>query len=86
MVNLKDIIDERRHIYMHDLAGKEPIMQTIMTQTWELLTPEQKKKVTLMRMDKIIKVLEMKISGMEKMIEIKREAIADIKKAQEMFK
>jgi len=71
---------------MHDLAGKEPIMQTIMTQTWELLTPEQKKKVTLMRMDKIIKVLEMKISGMEKMIEIKREAIADIKKAQEMFK
>ena len=71
---------------MHDLAGKEPIIQTIMTQTWELLTPEQKKKVTLMRMDKIIKVLEMKISGMEKMIEIKKEAIVDIKKAQEMFK
>jgi hypothetical protein len=39
-----------------------------------------------MRMDKIIKVLEMKISGMEKMIEIKKEAIVDIKKAQEMFK
>lgn len=71
---------------MHDLAGKGPIIQTIMTQTWELLTPEQKKKVTLMRMEKIIKVLEMKISGMEKMIEIKKEAIADIKKAQEMFK
>jgi hypothetical protein len=71
---------------MHDLAGKGPIIQTIMTQTWELLTPEQKKKVTLMRMDKIIRVLEMKISGMEKMIEMKREAIVDIKKAQEMFK
>ena len=71
---------------MHDLAGKEPIIQTIMTQTWELLTPEQKKKVTLMRMDKIIKFLEMKISGMEKMIEFKKEAIDDIKKAQEMFK
>ena len=71
---------------MHDLAGKEPIIQTMMTQTWELLTPEQKKKVTLMRMDKIIKILEMKISGMEKMIEFKKEAIADIKKAQEMFK
>ena len=71
---------------MHDLAGKGPIIQTMMTQTWELLTPEQKKKVTLMRMDKIIKVLEMKISGMEKMIEIKKETIADIKKAQEMFK
>jgi hypothetical protein len=71
---------------MHDLAGKEPIIQTIMTQSWELLTPEQKKKVTLMRMDKIIKILEMKISGMEKMIEFKKEAIADIKKAQEMFK
>ncbi len=71
---------------MHDLAGKGPIIQTIMTQTWELLTEEQKKKITVMRMDKIIKILEMKISGMEKMIEMKKETIADIKKAQEMFK
>ena len=34
----------------------------------------------------IIKVLEMKICDMEKMIEIKKEAIANIRKAQEMIK
>ena len=71
---------------MHDLAGKGPIIQTVMTQTWELLTEEQKKKVAVMRMDKIIKFLEMKISDMEKMIEIKKEAIDNIRKAQEMIK
>jgi hypothetical protein len=71
---------------MHDLTGKGPIIQTVMTQTWELLTEEQKKKVAVMRMDMIIKVLEMKICDMEKMIEIKKEAIANIQKAQEMIK
>ncbi len=71
---------------MHDLAGKGPIMQTVMTQTWELLTEEQKKKVAVMRMDMIIKVLEMKISNMETMIEVKKEAIANIRKGQEMIK
>lgn len=71
---------------MHDLAGKGPIIQTMMTQTWELLTEEQKKKVAVMRMDKAIKFLEMKISDMEKMIEIKKEAIANIQKIQEMIK
>ena len=70
---------------MHDLAGKGPMMQTVMTQTWELLTVEQKKKVSVMRMDKIIKILEMKISGMEKVIEVKKEAIANVRKAQEMI-
>jgi hypothetical protein len=73
-------------INMHDLAGKGPIMQTMMTQTWELLTVEQKKKVSVMRMDKIIKILEMKISGMEEMIKLKKEAIADIQKVKEMMK
>ena len=71
---------------MHDLEGKGPIIQTAMTQTWELLTEEQKKKVTVMRMDKGIKFLEMKINDMEKMIEIKKEAIANIRKVQEMIK
>jgi len=61
------------------------MMQTVMTQTWELLTVEQKKKVSVMRMDKIIKILEMKISGMEKVIEVKKEAIANVRKAQEMI-
>ncbi len=71
---------------MHDLAGKGPIMQTVITQTWELLTEEQKKKVAVMRMDMIIKFLEMKICDLEKMIELKKEAIANVRKAQEMIK
>ena len=71
---------------MHDLAGKGPIIQTAMAQTWELLTDEQKRKVAVMRMDKVIKFLEMKINDMEKMIKIKKEAIANIQKIQEMIK
>jgi hypothetical protein len=71
---------------MHDLAGKGPIIQTAMTQTWELLNEEQKRKIAVMRMDKGIKFLEMKISDMEKMIEIKKEVIANIRKVQEMIK
>ena len=46
----------------HSMVGKGPIMQTAMVEMWELLTEEQKKKVAVMRMDKIIKILEMKIS------------------------
>jgi hypothetical protein len=60
---------------MHNLAGKGPIIQTVMTQTWELLTVEQKKKVAVMRMDKAIKWLELKISDMEKMTALKKEVI-----------
>jgi len=71
---------------MHDLAGKGPIIQTAMTQTWELLNEEQKRKIAVMRMDKGIKFLEMKISDMEKMIEIKKEVKANIRKVQEMIK
>lgn len=48
---------------MHDLAGNGTIIQTVKTQTWELLNEEQKKKVAVMRMDKAIKFLEMKIFG-----------------------
>jgi hypothetical protein len=48
---------------MHDLAGNGIILQTVKTQTWELLNEEQKKKVAVMRMDKAIKFLEMKIFG-----------------------
>ena len=70
----------------HSMMGQGSMMSTAMDEMWELLTPEQKKQVAVMRMNKFIKILEMKISGMEKMIEIKREAIADIKKTQEMLK
>jgi hypothetical protein len=70
----------------HSMVGKGPIMQTAMVEMWELLTEEQKKKVAVMRMDKAIKFLEMKISDMEKMIEIKKEVIANIQKVKEMLK
>jgi len=29
----------------HAMAGKEPIIETIMEETWELLTEEQKRKL-----------------------------------------
>jgi hypothetical protein len=70
----------------HSMVGKGPIMQTVITQTWELLTEEQKKKVAVMRMDMIIKWMEVKIHDMEKMIEMKKEAIANVRKVQEMIK
>ena len=71
---------------MHDLAGKSPIIQTVMAQTWELLTEEQKRKVAVMKMDMKIQWLEAKIHNMEKMIELKKKAIADIRKVQKMMK
>jgi len=70
----------------HSMAGKGPIIETIMEETWELLTEEQKRKVAVMRIEKIMKILEMKISGMEKMIAIKKEAIANMQKMKEMLK
>jgi hypothetical protein len=70
----------------HSMVGKGPIMQIAMVEMWELLTVEQKKKVAVMKMDKIIKILQMKISGMEEMIKLKKEVIADMRKTQEMFK
>jgi hypothetical protein len=56
-----------------------------MVETWELLTLEQKKKVAVMRMDMIIKLMEIKISDLEKMIALKKTAIADVQKVKEMM-
>ena len=67
------------------MVGKGPIMQTAMVETWELLTLEQKKKVAVMRMDMIIKLMEIKISDLEKMIALKKTAIADVQKVKEMM-
>jgi hypothetical protein len=50
------------------------------------LTEEQKKKVALMKMDLKIQWMEAKISVMEKMIELKKKAIAEINQVQEMIK
>jgi len=69
----------------HSMIGKGPIMQTAMVEMWELLTVEQKKKVAVMRMDMIIKLMEMKISDLEKMISLKKTAIADVQKVKEMI-
>jgi hypothetical protein len=70
----------------HSMMGQGSIMETMMSETWELLTEEQKKKVAVMRMNKFIKIFEMKISGMEKMIQMKKEAIANMQKIKEMLK
>jgi hypothetical protein len=69
----------------HLMVGKGPIMQTAMVEMWELLTVEQKKRVAVMRMDMIIKLMEIKISDLEKMISLKKTAIADVQKIKEMM-
>jgi hypothetical protein len=69
----------------HSIVGNGPIMQTAMVEMWELLTVEQKKKVAVMRMDMIIKLMEIKISDLEKMISLKKTAIADVQKIKEMM-
>ena len=69
----------------HSMVGKGSIMQTAMVEMWELLTVEHKKKVAVMRMDMIIKLMEIKISDLEKMISLKKTAIADVQKIKEMM-
>ena len=56
-----------------------------MSEIWEHLTEEQKKKVAVMKMDMKIQWMEMKINEMQKMIELKKKAIADIRQVQEMI-
>ena len=50
------------------------------------LTEEQKKKVAVMKLDMKIQWMETKINDMEKMIELKKKAIANIRMVQEMIK
>jgi hypothetical protein len=69
----------------HSMLGKGPIIQTAMVEMWELLTVEQKKKVAVMRMDMIIKLMEIKINDLEKMISLKKTTIADVQKVKEMM-
>ncbi|AKB46346.1 hypothetical protein MSKOL_0569 [Methanosarcina sp. Kolksee] len=72
---------EHRQLTEHSSMPSEP-----MTEIWGFLTEEQKKKVAVMKMDIKIQMMEMKISDMGKMIELKKKAIADIKQVQEMIK
>lgn len=72
---------EHGQLTEHSSMHSEP-----MTEIWGFLTEEQKKKVAVMKMDIKIQMMEMKISDMGKMIELKKKAIADIKQVQEMIK
>ena len=55
---------------------------------WDVGTSDWRteKKVAVMKMDMIIKWMEVKIHDMEKMIKMKKEAIANVRKVQEMIK
>jgi hypothetical protein len=67
-------------------TGKQPMIHSEPTsEIWGLLTEEQKKKVALMKMEMKMQWMEMKIIDMEKMIELKKKKIADIKQVQEMI-
>ena len=72
------------HPMMH--AGAMSALVEFMTEMWGLLTEEQKKKVMFMRMDIITQWMEAEISNEERMNEVKKKAIADIRKVQEMMK
>jgi hypothetical protein len=65
----------------HSMMHPEP-----MSGIWEFLTEEQKKQIALMKMDMKIQMMEIKINELEKMIELKKRAITDIRKVQEMIK
>jgi len=65
----------------HSMIPERPVPEV-----WECLTEEQKKKVIVMIMDMRIKMMEMKIGRMEKMIELKKLFIANIRQTQEMIK
>ena len=67
-------------------AGAMSAVVELMTEMWGLLTEEQKKKVMAMRMDILTQWMETEISNEERMNEVKKKAIADIRKVQEMMK
>jgi hypothetical protein len=67
-------------------CGAMSAVVEVMKEMWELLTEEQKKKVMAMRMDILTQWMEAEISNEERMNEVKRKAIADIRKVQEMMK
>ena len=67
-------------------VGAMPAVVELMTEMWGLLTEEQKKKIMVMRIDIINQLLEAEISNEERMNEVKKKAIADIRKVQEMLK
>jgi hypothetical protein len=67
-------------------TGAMSAIVEFMTEIWGLLTEEQKKKVMVMRMDIITQWMEAEMANEERMNEVKKKAIADIRKVQEMLK
>ena len=57
-----------------------------MMEIWEILPEDQKKEIALMKMDMKIQWLEAKINEMERMIELKRKAIENIRQVQQALK
>ena len=74
--------------------GKQPMMHPgamsavveVMREMWGLLNEEQKKEVMKMRMDILTQWMEAEIANEERMIGVKKNAVASIKKAQEIMK
>ena len=72
---------------MHEgMMRKTQMHHGSMPEIWEILTEEQKKEVALMKLDMKIQWMELKISEIEKMIELKRKAIDNIRKIQQTLK
>jgi hypothetical protein len=68
-------------------TGTHPMMHDeSISEIWGFLTEEQKKKVAVMKMYMKIQWMETRINDMEKMIELKKKAIANIRMVQEMIK
>jgi len=58
----------------------------ILTEMWGILTEEQKKKVMAIRIDIFTQWIEAEIANEERMIVVKKNAIANLKKVSEMMK
>jgi hypothetical protein len=58
----------------------------VMREMWGLLNEEQKKEVMKMRMDILTQWMEAEIANEERMIGVKKNAVASIKKVNEMMK
>lgn len=67
-------------------AGAMSAVVELMKEMWELLSQEQKKQVMEMRIDIITEMLETEMSNEERMHEVKKKAIADMRKVKEMMK
>lgn len=67
-------------------AGAMSAVVELMKEMWELLSQEQKKQVMEMRIDIITEMLETEISNEERMHEVKKKAIANMRKVKEMMK